>query len=113
MTKTFEVLHAVSKTPCFEDAISNEMDLYYVCSNARCARVFRFGDPLHCAFCGSQTVRAATPENPHQHHGTYYSYIKLRCRCERCREANREYRNNYRRGRREAATDRTVTRGMR
>lgn len=40
---------------------------------------------------------------PETVHGTIYTYTKKRCRCDECREANRDYSREYRAGlRREA-----------
>jgi hypothetical protein len=61
-----------------------------------------FGDVSRAILDEILTTHTITPI-PETVHGTIYTYTKKRCRCDECREANRDYSREYRAGlRREA-----------
>ena len=80
-------------TPAFEPEIAFELDTYYVCTAAKCARRFNYGNPTHCAMCGAPTVERRNP--PRFEHGAS-GYTNHKCRCDLCRAAHTQDTATYR-----------------
>src|ERR1700693_2462398 len=81
-------------TPCFEQELMDEQDSYFLCTNPKCAVVFRFGSPALCARCMSPTEERMVIGDFVKHGDS--GYTNHGCRCDTCRLAHAAQQHAYR-----------------